>query len=192
MSKARLKYCEECWFSRMILRRRCVSLIAQLLFRLTAVVVLTSIEPGKQNLLKQDLKIRNGLGAQVIEILESSVIDEDGCAPSGDVAPTPSIKTFDGLVQQSFPIPSSQQNCPRDGSLHWDCSTFLSSLTIYISVKRGLFGTHCLCRNSNKSPHMPDPNMSLERTSFDPSSIRRICSWNRTHPGGNIDSFHHC
>lgn len=34
------------------------------------------------------------------------------------VVPLPSVKTFLGVEQQSKPRPSSQQNCPSDGSPH--------------------------------------------------------------------------
>lgn len=59
-----------------------------------------------------------------------SIGKDDSREPSGKVDPTPSVKIFDGVVQQSAPLPVSQQNCPKEGSPHWNKSTFPSSLTI--------------------------------------------------------------
>jgi hypothetical protein len=50
-------------------------------------------------------------------------------APSMKVVPTPRVKSFEEVEQQSFPFPSSQQNVPRLGSPHGNKSTLLLSLT---------------------------------------------------------------
>lgn len=47
-----------------------------------------------------------------------SIVMDDSSEPSGKVDPTPRVKIFDGVVQQSAPLPWSQQNCPKEGSPH--------------------------------------------------------------------------
>ena len=38
--------------------------------------------------------------------------------PSGNVVPTPSVRTLEGVLQQAAPLPSSQQKVPAFGSPH--------------------------------------------------------------------------
>lgn len=57
-------------------------------------------------------------------------ITVDAAKPSSKVVPTPRVRIFEGVPQHEYcPLPSSQQNCPREGSPHLKSSTLSLSFT---------------------------------------------------------------
>lgn len=59
-----------------------------------------------------------GFGDCAIGAIEAIDMDFDSIEVSLKVVNVPRFKIFDESLQQSSPFPSSQQNCPAEGSPH--------------------------------------------------------------------------